>query len=203
MEPRTPPSQQRPVVPDQGAQRHPHAPAPPPASGSSRRTAPAAAGETVVTDAGAPTVRVGGLVVHDGRILLVRQRRAAEPDAPDYWLLPGGGVEFGETLAAALVREAGEELGVLLVPRRPIAVIESISPDPGYRKHVVHVVVLADLADPAMVADLEPRDADVLEARFFTAGELDGLRLRPPFADDLRRFLAASPTDVEYLGRRW
>jgi 8-oxo-dGTP diphosphatase len=149
-----------------------------------------------------PTIRVGGFVVRDDKVLLVRQHRGADPAAPDYWLLPGGGLEFGETLGQALVREAREELGVAVVPIRPIALVESISPEPDYPKHVIHIVVAAHLSD--LSGDqLVPRDQDVLEARFFAAPELDGLRLRPPFADDLRGFLHTLPEDVDYLGRMW
>ena len=52
-------------------------------------------------------VRVAGLIEDDdGRILFVRQRKKKK----DYWLLPGGGVEFGETAIEALEREMKEEL---------------------------------------------------------------------------------------------
>ena len=149
-----------------------------------------------------PTIRVGGFIVREGRVLLVRQHRGADPSAPDYWLLPGGGLEFGETLAEALIREAAEELGVDVLPSRPIALIESISPEPDYPKHVVHVVLAARLSENT-AGPLAPHDQDVLEARFFSAHELQGLRLRPPFASDLRRFLEALPDGVEYLGRMW
>ena len=55
-----------------------------------------------------PTIRVAGLLVHEGRILMVEQGRGDER----YWLLPGGGVQFGETLSDALRREFHEELGL-------------------------------------------------------------------------------------------
>lgn len=45
-----------------------------------------------------------------GRILVVR--RAAEETLPGIWEFPGGGVEFGETLEAALARELREETGL-------------------------------------------------------------------------------------------
>lgn len=147
-----------------------------------------------------PTIRAGAFVVHEGRLLLVRQRRLRSQD--DYWLLPGGGLEFGETLAEALVREAGEELGIGLDPIRPIAVVESISPDPAYQKHVVHVVIAAAPAGSAARAPV-PRDPDVLEARFFAPAELETLQLRPPIAPELRRYLEGLPAGVEHLGRRW
>jgi 8-oxo-dGTP diphosphatase len=55
-----------------------------------------------------PRISVKALIIDAGRILLPEHR----DDAGIYFLLPGGGQEFGESLAAALVRECREEIGV-------------------------------------------------------------------------------------------
>ncbi len=150
-----------------------------------------------------PRLRVSAFIAVDARVLLVCQRRDAERDAPPYWLLPGGGVDFGETLAAALVREVEEELGVRISPRDPIGLLESISPDPDYRKHVLHVVLAATWPHPASVEEIVPYDQHVLKARFFAADELASLQIRPPFAGRLERWLDSIPTTMEYLGCLW
>ncbi len=54
-------------------------------------------------------VGVGGAVVKDGRILLVRR---ATSRGRGYWQIPGGFVEREETLDQAVVREVREEAGV-------------------------------------------------------------------------------------------
>jgi 8-oxo-dGTP diphosphatase len=50
------------------------------------------------------------------RVVIVRRGRVAAIErfrhGMHYWLLPGGGVEEGETIAQAALREAAEELGV-------------------------------------------------------------------------------------------
>lgn len=48
------------------------------------------------------------MLVEDGHVALIERQR--EDD--HYYLFPGGGVEVGETAAAAAIREAWEELGV-------------------------------------------------------------------------------------------
>ena len=53
-------------------------------------------------------VAVGAIVVHDGRLLLVRRGRGA---AIGKWAPPGGRVEFGERLRDAVAREVREETG--------------------------------------------------------------------------------------------
>ena len=50
----------------------------------------------------------GALVAHEGKLLMVRQRR----DYGTHWELPGGYYESGETLEEAARREVLEETGV-------------------------------------------------------------------------------------------
>ena len=51
------------------------------------------------------------LVVDDGRLLVMRAFDPTEPLAGQWYEIPGGGVEPGETTAAAAVRETAEESG--------------------------------------------------------------------------------------------
>jgi len=55
---------------------------------------------------------VAAAIIRDGRVLACR--RTAPAEAAGRWELPGGKVEPGETLEAALTREIGEELGCLI-----------------------------------------------------------------------------------------
>ncbi|HEX6970982.1 MAG TPA: NUDIX hydrolase [Limnochordia bacterium] len=57
-----------------------------------------------------PTVRVVSVV--DERVLLVRHRHPERAAHPDFWCFPGGGVEPGESLADAALRELAEETGL-------------------------------------------------------------------------------------------
>ena len=53
-----------------------------------------------------PQIAVSAAIFRDGKILLVRRARSP---AKGFYSLPGGRVEFGETLHAALHREVDEE----------------------------------------------------------------------------------------------
>ena len=76
----------------------------------------------------APVVGVGGVVVREGRALLVR--RGKEP-LYGRWVVPGGTVELGETLEEAVVREMEEETGLRVEPVEVLTVFDRIDRDGG------------------------------------------------------------------------
>lgn len=65
-------------------------------------------------------VSVKGLVVKDGKILLLKEA----PELSRAWELPGGGLDFGEDMYEGLKREIEEEMGVDVasIDRRPLYV---------------------------------------------------------------------------------
>jgi ADP-ribose pyrophosphatase YjhB (NUDIX family) len=67
-------------------------------------------------------IRVTGVVIEDGRILLLDQ----DAGAGRSWSLPGGKLEDGETLAGALVREMKEETGLDVEPGRLLYVCDHL-----------------------------------------------------------------------------
>lgn len=143
-----------------------------------------------------PTIRVAGLLQLDGRILMVQQARGEDR----YWLMPGGGVRFGETLGDGLKRELQEELGLRVGVGRLLAIVESISPDPEYQKHVVHLIFEIS-ASPEAVA--EPRDPAVLDVKYLDEHELQRADVRPPISEFLTACVREMPSSPHYLGRRW
>jgi 8-oxo-dGTP diphosphatase len=58
-----------------------------------------------------PQLAVSAVIFRDNRILLVRRARSP---AKGFYSLPGGRVEFGESLHAALHREVAEETGLTI-----------------------------------------------------------------------------------------
>lgn len=56
-----------------------------------------------------PQLAVSAAIFRDGKVLLVRRARSP---AKGFYSLPGGRVEFGESLHAALMREVAEETGL-------------------------------------------------------------------------------------------
>ncbi|MET9073895.1 NUDIX domain-containing protein [Streptomyces sp. NPDC004232] len=100
------------------------------------------------------------VIVHDGRLLLVR-RRVAEGSLS--WTLPAGKVEPGETVGAAAVREALEEAGVTVEPVRFLG--ERVHPESGRRMSYTACRLLAGTARAA-----SPRE--VAEVAWVTRAEV-------------------------------
>ena len=78
-----------------------------------------------------PQLAVSAAIFRDGKILLVR--RAKSP-ARGFYSLPGGRVEFGETLHAALHREVAEETA-LKVEIVDLAAWREVMPETGGGGH--------------------------------------------------------------------
>ena len=72
-------------------------------------------------------VGVGGVVIDDGRTLLIR--RGSHPLKGE-WSIPGGLLEVGETLERGVVRELAEETGLEVRVIELIEVFERIFPAP-------------------------------------------------------------------------
>jgi ADP-ribose pyrophosphatase len=73
-------------------------------------------------------VGVGAVIIEDGAVLLLKRRKPPEAGS---WSIPGGRVEFGETVEAAIAREVKEELGCDATIIRPLGVTNHIVQDEG------------------------------------------------------------------------
>ena len=146
-----------------------------------------------------PRIRVSAILHWQERLLLCRQEKPGK----EYWLLPGGGVDAGETLIEALRRELREELGIEADVQfeGPVALIDSIAPRATVaKKHVVHIVFAADLSHRSL-GDVETRDAAVKGARLFSRDELQDVVVHPPITRFLTRWQTGDP--AVYLGALW
>ncbi len=80
-----------------------------------------------------PLVGVGAVVVHEGRVLLVR--RGNEP-LKGHWTLPGGLLELGERVVDGVVRETREETGLIVEPLELVELIDRIHREPTSQEGV-------------------------------------------------------------------
>ena len=103
-----------------------------------------------------PIVGVGAVIVDDGKVVLIR--RKYEP-LKGQWSLPGGMVEVGEPLEAALTREMQEETGLTVDVGPVIEVFDRIMRDEEQRVRY-HYVLIDYLCWPAGGALYAGSDVD-------------------------------------------
>ena len=126
-----------------------------------------------------PSVGVGAIVVHEGRVLLIR--RAKEP-LRGRWVVPGGTVELGETLEEAVVREVREETGIVVRPLDVVTVFDRIERRDGV---VAYHYVIVDYRCLYVSGSLQAA-TDAQDAVWASEEDLPGYDL-PPLALDLVR----------------
>ncbi len=113
----------------------------------------------------APTVGVGVVCLRGEQVLLVRRGR---PPRAGEWSLPGGRLEWGETLAACAVREVREETGVEISLEGLIDVVDGLFG--GSPAAPEHHYVLVDYAARWLSGEPQAAD-DAAEARFVPLDE--------------------------------
>ena len=118
------------------------------------------------------TLAVGGIVIRDGRLLMVR--RAQEP-ARGLWSVPGGKVERSEYLSDALRREVREETGLEIDVGELAGLFEVIGDDD-------HYVVMDFLATYSGEDEPRPGD-DVDRVRWVPLEDIPSLDCTPRFVE--------------------
>jgi 8-oxo-dGTP diphosphatase len=123
----------------------------------------------------APEVGVGAVCTHLERLLLVRRGRGA---AQGQWAVPGGHVEFGETLHEAVVRETYEETGLEVVVDGFLGWVERIH-DPYHYVILDFAVTALEPSRPPVAGD------DAAEVAWVPFADVSDL----PLVDGLYEFL--------------
>ena len=117
-----------------------------------------------------PKLTVDIIINITGGVVLIERK-----NPPHGWALPGGFVDYGESVEEAAAREAREETGLVVHALQLFGVYSD--PRRDSRFHTVSVVFSASAAGTPKGAD------DALRAQIFTRGNL------PPLAFDHARIL--------------
>lgn len=116
-----------------------------------------------------PKLIVGVLAKNKNKYLLVRETLEG---GKDYWIVPGGKVEFGESLEDAAKREILEETGIKAKNLKFLNFWEAIFPD--YNYHTVIFFYQIETAKKKLSDDIEGK---VKEANWFTLEETKKIKL--------------------------
>jgi 8-oxo-dGTP diphosphatase len=142
-----------------------------------------------------PRIRVSVIIIDDGTILLVRHEKYGRT----YWVLPGGGVDFGESLGDAAVREVKEETNLDIVVDK-LVFVDDILPEDRHR-HVVDVYFTAKVVGGELRLGA---DSYLREVKYFSVEDLATLPFYPKIADRIiEGYRKGFPDSAHYLGNQW
>lgn len=110
-----------------------------------------------------PKLVVGILVRNRNKFLLARETLEG---GKDYWIVPGGKVEFGESIEDAAKREIEEETGIKAKKLKFIVYKEAVFP--RYNYHTVIFFFETRSTTTKLKPDIEGK---VIEAKWFTKKE--------------------------------
>jgi len=143
-----------------------------------------------------PRVRVAGILIEDDRILLIEHTK----NNKKYWLVPGGGVDWGESAAEALIREFKEETSLNIEVEKFLFISETIAPDK--QKHVINLYFKIKKAENSSNIMKLGEEEMLTDLRFIPEGEIKNIKLYPNIKEKLIKLL--NKENIEpYLGLLW
>lgn len=105
-----------------------------------------------------PTVAANTVVIHEGKVLLTKREDF------EVWCLPSGGVEEGESVAQAAIRETLEETGLVVELTGLVGVYSRVGVIPD-----IHAVVFTG---KVVGGEIKTLPGETLEVKFFAPDEI-------------------------------
>lgn len=117
-------------------------------------------------------IRSSTIVIKDNQVLLVGSKYMEE----EFYLFPGGGIEFGETIEETAIRETIEETGVKVEIKELFHIHEYIYKKDWNKRSVTFFF----LAEPIEISQPETNDGGkITEVKWIPLEELDNYDIKP------------------------
>jgi len=133
-------------------------------------------------------IRVGAIIPKGKEFLFVKLIK----DGNVFWLLPGGGLEFGETLAEGVIRELKEETNLDIKPYDIVYIRDRL----GNNQHDLDIFFLAEITGGKLELGDDPDQTEhILDAaKWIPVDELDKLSFFPEDVIPLLREISSGNT---------
>lgn len=143
-----------------------------------------------------PRIRVAGILIEDNKILLIQHHK----NNKKYWLIPGGGNDWGETTKEALIREYKEETNMDIEVDEFLFFSETISPDK--KRHVLNLFykIHRNNKDNSIIKLGE--EAVLTDLKFVTKEELETMTIYPNIKENLLKLMNNEKIRTD-LGSLW
>ena len=136
-----------------------------------------------------PIAAVGAVILDGDRVMLVK--RGQEPLKGE-WSLPGGAVEIGETLQAALAREVREETCLEIEIGPVVEVLDSIRRDADGRAEYHYIIIDYRCRIPDGGATAAACGSEAADVRWVPVADLARYRVTDTAIAVIRKALASS-----------
>jgi len=140
-------------------------------------------------------IRVCGVLEKNDELLLVQH----EKNNCKYYLLPGGGVDYGEDFKTALKREFLEECNLNIEVEDMIFISEGI--DPNGDRHIVNIYFKVSYISGKLQLGLD--DTNLIGVEYIKKSNLENITLYPNTKKELKEYFTNGKNSIKYLGNRW
>lgn len=137
-------------------------------------------------------IRPAVAIIENEKILTMHYQYGGQ----DVYNLPGGNLEFGESLTLALTRELKEELGITIEIGELMMVGEVHFSDP--QKQTIHFIFEGKIVEGNPT--LNPEHTSALAIRWLSIKELSNVNLYPNISKSLKEYLSGNLND-KYIGK--
>ncbi len=148
---------------------------------------------------GSPTIRVSAIIINQKEeILLIKHRKKDR----EYWVLPGGHLEFGETIEEGTLRELKEETSLVGTFEKIVFLSESIAPNNS--RHIINIFALVKVTEDQKIAIASDEDI-IMEVKYQALKNLDELTIYPDIKKEiLSNYEAGWPSkQIQFLITNW
>ncbi|MDQ7826275.1 MAG: NUDIX hydrolase [Candidatus Eremiobacteraeota bacterium] len=144
-------------------------------------------------------IRIGVIILSGSKVLLIEHQK----EGRTYWLIPGGGLRYGEEIDDCARREIKEETNLDIEMGKFLFLSESIAPDGS--RHIVNLFFLGRARSGTLRVGEEMR---LKSLAFHYIDDLDTIDLHPPLGALLKQMLNEGHVErtekrEQFIGNLW